>query len=132
MAPLFLPFFKSFFCLFYQKIFYTTSTMFSMNDRITKEKLERYLSLTQKGLEIIEILPPEKSHLFGAANDFFLMAKSYYSDALFYFGKEDYVTSFASVNYAHGYLDAGIRLGIFRGRGEALFAFEDVQKGMKE
>ncbi|MFQ6089438.1 MAG: DUF357 domain-containing protein [Candidatus Methanofastidiosia archaeon] len=94
-----------------------------MKDRITEEKLKSYLELTEKALKNLEILPPRNSHLRKAANDFFLMANSYFKDAGYYYRKKDYVTSFACVNYAHGYIDAGIRIGIFKGEGEGLFAF---------
>lgn len=103
-----------------------------MDDRITRERLDKYLSLTHKGLLSVELLPPVGSHPAAAASDFFSMAQSYYRDAVFYFQKEDYVTSFAAVNYAHGYLDAGIRLGVFKGSGEGLFAFDSNSKEHRE
>ncbi|HDM23115.1 MAG TPA: DUF357 domain-containing protein, partial [Methanomicrobia archaeon] len=37
--------------------------------------------------------------------------------------KGDYVTAFAALNYLHGYLDAGARLGIFEVNDSDLFAF---------
>ena len=42
------------------------------------------------------------------------MAKRYYKDAeYFYNEKKDYVTAFAALNYAHGWLDAGARSELF-------------------
>jgi len=41
------------------------------------------------------------------------MAKRYYSDAKHFRDKGDYVTAFAALNYAHGWLDAGARIGLF-------------------
>lgn len=41
------------------------------------------------------------------------MAKAYFEDAKHFFDEEDYVNAFACVNYAHGWLDAGARLGLF-------------------
>ncbi|MCD6467513.1 MAG: DUF357 domain-containing protein, partial [Methanomicrobia archaeon] len=46
-----------------------------------------------------------------------------YKDALYYKNKGDYVTAFAALNYLHGYLDAGARLGIFKTNNSDLFAF---------
>ncbi len=43
----------------------------------------------------------------------FDMAKRYFSDAQHFREKGDYVNAFAAVNYAHGWLDAGARLGLF-------------------
>ncbi|RLF89966.1 DUF357 domain-containing protein, partial [Thermococci archaeon] len=49
--------------------------------------------------------------------------RSYYSDAEYYYKKGDYVTAFAALNYAHGFIDAGVRLGVFKGEDDRLFAF---------
>ena len=41
------------------------------------------------------------------------MAKSYYEDAKHFEEKGDRVNAFAALAYAHGWLDAGARLGLF-------------------
>jgi hypothetical protein len=41
------------------------------------------------------------------------MATRYYNDAEHFRQKGDIVTAFAALNYAHGWLDAGARLGLF-------------------
>ncbi|MCK5547802.1 MAG: DUF357 domain-containing protein, partial [Thermoplasmata archaeon] len=46
------------------------------------------------------------------------MAQSYHKDATFFFEKDELVDAFACVNYAHGWLDAGVRLGFFDGGGD--------------
>lgn len=43
----------------------------------------------------------------------FDVAKRYFSDAKHFQEKGDMVTAFAALNYAHGWLDAGARLGLF-------------------
>lgn len=43
----------------------------------------------------------------------FDMAKRYFEDAKHFREKGDIVTAFAALNYAHGWLDAGARLGLF-------------------
>ena len=91
---------------------------------VTKEKLEKYLNITEKALRVLTILPPEGSQLREAADDLLMMATSYFKDACYYKEKGDYVTAFACVNYAHGYIDAGVRLGLFLGDNSGLFAFE--------
>ena len=48
-----------------------------------------------------------------AAKDFLDMAKRYFSDAKHFKDKGDIVTAFAALNYAHGWLDAGARIGLF-------------------
>lgn len=91
---------------------------------VTEEKLKKYLEITEKALSVLEILPPEGSQLRKAADDLMMMATSYFRDARYYKEKDDYVTAFACVNYAHGYIDAGVRLGLFQGDNSGIFAFE--------
>jgi hypothetical protein len=91
---------------------------------VTEEKITQYLSITEKALDILKVLPPEGSQLRKAADDLLMMATSYFEDATYYKEKGDYVTAFACVNYAHGYIDAGVRLGLFQGDNSSIFAFE--------
>ncbi len=84
-----------------------------MEDKITKEKLEKYFKVTGEALKIAKIAVPSKTHLHEVAKDFLDMAKRYYSDAKDFHKKGDLVTAFAALNYAHGWLDAGARLGLF-------------------
>jgi hypothetical protein len=90
---------------------------------ITEEKLQKYFRITEEALKTLEIAVHEKSLLRNVADDFLTMAKSYFKDARYYYEKGDYVTAFAALNYAHGFIDAGVRLGVFRGEDDRLFAF---------
>ncbi|MFP3872649.1 MAG: DUF357 domain-containing protein [Candidatus Natronoplasma sp.] len=80
---------------------------------VSKEKVEDYISKTEKALDKIEMVQPERSHLKDLAEDFLEMVKAYYEDAQHFYEEEDYVNAFACINYAHGWLDAGARLGLF-------------------
>jgi uncharacterized protein len=80
---------------------------------VTREKIERYLSLTARALEKARIVAPPRSYAADMAVNFKDMATRYHSDAVHFFGKGDWVNAFAAVNYAHGWLDAGARLGLF-------------------
>ena len=82
-------------------------------DTITEEKITRYLDITKRALEKLEIAPPKPSQLRSIAEDFLRMARSYYADAQHFHGEKDLINAFAAVNYAHGWLDAGARLGLF-------------------
>ena len=75
--------------------------------------MKRYLGITKKALEKVKIIAPEPSYSRKMAEDFLNMANSYYLDALHFFGNGDLINAFAAVNYAHGWLDAGARLGFF-------------------
>ncbi|NYT11079.1 MAG: DUF357 domain-containing protein [Methanomassiliicoccales archaeon] len=84
-----------------------------MRDRITEDHLKRYLDLTGKALERLSVAAPNRSFGRRLAEDFLEMANSYYSDAKHFMEKQDFVNAFACINYSHGWLDCGARLGLF-------------------
>jgi len=87
-----------------------------------EEMLQKDLAITKKALDVVENLTPKRSHLHKIAEDFLEMARSYYQDALHFKDKNDVVRALACVNYAHGWLDAGARLGFFHvGEDDQLF-----------
>jgi hypothetical protein len=84
-----------------------------MKDTISEEKLAKYLDTTKRALDKLKIAAPPRSFGRRLAEDFLQMANSYYNDALHFRSIGDYVNAFASVNYAHGWLDCGARIGLF-------------------
>lgn len=80
---------------------------------IAPEHLDRYLEITSAALAKVKIAAPEPSHHRKLADDFLSMAKAYFEDAKHFRETGDFVNAFACVNYAHGWLDAGARLGLF-------------------
>ncbi len=84
-----------------------------VNSNIPEKKVVDYLDKTERALGKIKVLAPERSHAKKIAEDFLNMASSYFSDAKHFFEKGEYVDAFACVNYAHGWLDAGVRFGLF-------------------
>ena len=93
-----------------------------MRDTISKEHLDRYLSITKRALDKITISTPERSFNRKLADSFLEMARTYFSDAQHFAEQGDYVNAFASVNYAHGWLDCGARIGLFDvGQDDQLF-----------
>ena len=93
---------------------------------ITPEHLAEYLEKTAKALEKVRIAAPEPSHHRKLAEDFLSMAKAYFDDAKHFRSEGDMVNSFACVNYAHGWLDAGARLGLFDvGKDDKLFTLSE-------
>ncbi len=96
-----------------------------MTNTITSEKIAKYFSMTKRALDKAKCSTPEKTHLRRAAEDFLDMAKRYLTDAEHFEKKGDIVTAFAALNYAHGWLDAGARLGLFDvGHDSELFTVE--------
>ncbi|MCI4330286.1 MAG: DUF357 domain-containing protein [Thermoplasmata archaeon] len=77
--------------------------------------LERYLRLTTEALAKVRPAPPSRSFLAGASEDFLSMARAYLSDAHHFRSKGDLERALAAASYAHGWLDAGVRLGLLDG-----------------
>jgi uncharacterized protein len=93
-----------------------------MQDRITEEKIAKYLDTTKRALDKIKVAAPPRSFNRKMADSFLEMANAYFSDAKHFREKGDYVNAFACVNYAHGWLDAGARIGLFEvGEDDRLF-----------
>ena len=97
-----------------------------MKDRISRERLDRYFGLTSKALGVCK-----ESVVAGREDDaaeIFEMVENYLSDAGF-FDKEkgDLVLAFGCLNYAHGWLDCGVRLGVFEVTDRELFTVKDVE-----
>ncbi len=80
---------------------------------VTVERVEKYISLTSNALSKLRIAAPERSFNRKLADDFLTMARSYFEDAKEFARKGDLVNAFACVNYAHGWLDSGARIGLF-------------------
>ena len=90
-----------------------------MENTITKEKLEKYYKITKTALEEVKknIIKGKENY----AKEIIEMVENYISDAEHFEKKSDYVNSFAALNYAHGWLDSGVRLDIFEVKNDKLF-----------
>ena len=80
---------------------------------VTDSKLNRYFDLTERALKKVKINSIIKIDVKKSAEDFLDMAKRYYSDAQYFRDKGDFVNALAALSYAHAWLDAGARLGLF-------------------
>lgn len=90
-----------------------------MEDKITIEKIEKYFSLTERALKEVKeniISGKEKE-----AKEIIDMASNYLSDAKHFQEKDDLVNAFGALNYAHGWIDSGVRLGVFDVDDDKLF-----------
>ncbi len=93
------------------------------NNKITDEKLKRYFSISERALKMAQ----ESSDRLGMKKeraDFIDMIKRYISDAHHFHDRGDWVNAFAALNYAHGWLDSGARLGIFDVHDNELFTVD--------
>jgi len=81
-----------------------------------REKLDRYFDLTERGLAEV------KGNVVGGKEEEIVdMVSNYVSDARHFERKGDWVNAFAALAYAHGWLDCGVRLGIFDVDDDELF-----------
>ena len=90
-----------------------------MKNEISKEKLLKYFNLTETAFEKV------KDNIFegkeSEAREIIEMVENYLSDARHFEDKEDFVNAFAALNYAHGWLDSGVRLKVFDVDDDSLF-----------
>jgi len=93
-----------------------------MKDKITKQKLGRYFLVTESALEIAKNSVIKSKSKY--ANEIFEMVGNYLSDARHFEKKGDFVNAFAALNYAHGWLDAGVRLDVFDVKDDKLFTIK--------
>lgn len=93
-------------------------------DIITREKLQLYFSVAKEAVDKAKN-SGNRTSLNSEREDFLDMIERYYSDAQHFFSKGDYVNAFAALNYAHGWLDAGARLGMFDVKDSRLFSVDD-------
>lgn len=93
---------------------------------LTDEKLNHYFDVTGRAIKKVKLTSDGNIDWKSAAEDFFDMATRYYEDARHFHSKGDYINAFAALNYAHGWLDAGARLGLFDVDGDnVLFTVDD-------
>lgn len=95
-----------------------------INDVVTKEKLEKYFDVTGRALKKVNETQKDEKRIENA-NDFLDMATRYYEDAKHFQKNNDYVLAFAALNYAHGWLDAGARIGLFKVKDSTLFTVDE-------
>lgn len=93
-----------------------------MEDKITKEKLERYFTLTSDALKKVKLNIIRGKEKY--AEEIIDMVENYLSDAKHFESKKDLVNAFAAINYAHGWLDSGVRLDVFNVKDNKLFTIK--------
>ena len=90
-----------------------------MENEISVEKLKKYFNLTE--MAFVEV----KKNIFEGkeieAKEIVAMVGNYVSDAHHFEDKGDWINAFAALNYAHGWLDCGVRLKIFNVKDDRLF-----------
>jgi uncharacterized protein len=93
-----------------------------MQNIITEEKLDKYFKITEEALAMATaaINPERHAHALEALD----MVERYVADAHHFRKQGDWVNAFAALNYAHGWLDAGARTGLFDVHDSRLFTVD--------
>ena len=92
-----------------------------MNE-VTNDKLEKYFSVTERALIKAKEAPENVEINDLTRAEFIDMVERYISDAKHFKDKGEIVNAFAALNYAHGWLDAGARIGLWDVSDSELFA----------
>jgi len=85
---------------------------------VSLERINKYLDLTAKAVAKVSIISEEGNENYKKAADILEMVKAYHSDAYFFLKEGRGDDAFAAVNYAHGWIDCGVRLGFLDGKGD--------------
>ena len=85
---------------------------------VTSERIDKYLGLTAKALEKVSIIAEPGTDNHTKAEDILGMVNAYYSDAQYFLSEGRGDDAFAAINYAHGWIDCGVRLGYLDGKGD--------------
>ncbi len=95
-----------------------------MNSQITSQKLNKYFQVTKEALKLAKASKNRLLQFQSNREDFLDMIERYVSDAEHFEKKGEIVNAFAALNYAHGWLDAGARLGLFDVHDSKLFTVD--------
>jgi hypothetical protein len=77
------------------------------------EKTDRYESMLADALAEATIEPPAETPLGAAAAECREMAASYLQDGRHFREDDDPVNALAAFSYGYGWLDCGVRMGLF-------------------
>lgn len=90
---------------------------------ITNDKIQKYFKITKQAFEMAKE-SKDRLNMPEARADFLDMIERYIKDAEHFENKGERVNAFAALNYAHGWLDAGARIGLFDVHDSRLFTVD--------
>jgi len=90
-----------------------------MKNEISEEKLKKYFELTETALKEVKtkVIKGKENE----AKEIIGMVSNYVSDAHHFEDNNEWINAFAALNYAHGWLDSGVRLKVFDVNDDKLF-----------
>ena len=90
----------------------------SADNVVTEEKLNHYIDLTKRARAKATPIHEEGTQQAEQLAVMMRMADDYSSDAQHFMDIGDYVRAFGAINYAHAWIDAGVKLRLLDGHGD--------------
>jgi hypothetical protein len=87
-------------------------------EHVTRERVEKYLDITRRAREKATPLAKDGSEQAQHLATMMRMADDYASDAAHFLSIGDHVRAFGAINYAHAWIDAGVKIGLLDGHGD--------------
>ena len=85
---------------------------------VTAQRVEKYLDITSRARDKATPLVEQGSQEAIRLEIMLKMADDYAFDAKHFLKIGDYVRAFGAINYAHAWIDAGVKLGLLDGHGD--------------
>lgn len=90
----------------------------SADNIVTEQKLNHYIGLTKRARAKATPIHEEGTEQAEQLAIMMRMADDYSSDAQHFMDIGDYVRAFGAINYAHAWIDAGVKLRLLDGHGD--------------
>jgi hypothetical protein len=84
-----------------------------MDDKDLGKFFEKRMAMAESARTSLEFGAPSPSHLLRIAEDFLEMIDAYISDARHFADEGDIPRAIEAVSYAYGWIDSGVRVGLF-------------------
>lgn len=85
---------------------------------LTVERVEHYLDITRRARQKATVLVEASTDEGQKLAVMLRMADDYASDARHFLNTGDLVRAFGAINYAHAWIDAGVKIGWLDGHGD--------------
>ena len=92
--------------------------MYKRQTSLTVERVEKYLDITRRARAKATPLVKSGSEEASRLEVMLRMADDYASDARHFLSTGDLVRAFGAINYAHAWIDAGVKIGWLDGHGD--------------
>lgn len=101
-----------------------SNPFFSMEGEL-KARFEKYFTITSRALQKAKDAPENLDITDGTRKDFLDMVERYIHDSTHFASEGDLLNAFAAITYAHGWLDAGARIGLWDVHDPTLFPVDE-------